>query len=341
MIGALVKVDDSEVISFLLNTEIIPLCLSIMGTGKEQAPNVGTGKELSQTVATFIIQKILVDDMGLNYVCQTYERFDTVSTVLSKMVKERPSTRLLKHIVRCYLRLSDNQKACEALRHKLPDQLKDNTFKEVLRDDQHTAHFLNKLIFQVQEAGNVQNAPNNPSNPNANNPNNPPNQNSNQHNSNNMQQQPGPGPHHSQHGPNPNMPPNVSQHNLHQGPPPGHVNQLPQGMQNGPPGNVNAALAHGQHPQQHMNSHHLAGPVPHHHQHQGMNQGNVHVAQHQQTHQTHQHHVSQGPSHQHMPRGLNQHQHNQHHGNGQHHAQHPQHSGHPQQQNIYRPYPSR
>ena len=128
VIGALVKVDDSDVIRFLLNTEIIPLCLSIMGTGKE----------LSQTVATFIIQKILIDDMGLNYVCQTYERFDTVSTVLSKMVKETPSSRLLKHIVRCYLRLSDNQKACEALRHKLPDELKDNTFTEELKDDQHT-----------------------------------------------------------------------------------------------------------------------------------------------------------------------------------------------------------
>ena len=37
-----------------------------------------------------------------------------VSTVLSNMVTvlvEQPSTRLLKHIVRCYLRLSDNQGA--------------------------------------------------------------------------------------------------------------------------------------------------------------------------------------------------------------------------------------
>jgi CCR4-NOT transcription complex subunit 9 len=59
VIGALVKVDDSEVISFLLQTEIIPLCLRIMERGTE----------LSQTVATFIIQKILLDDSGLNYLC--------------------------------------------------------------------------------------------------------------------------------------------------------------------------------------------------------------------------------------------------------------------------------
>lgn len=103
VIGALVKVDDSEVISFLLQTEIIPLCLRIMDNGSE----------LSKTVATFIIQKILLDDMGLNYICATYERFSTVSNVLSKMVAglvKTPSVRLLKHIVRCYLRLSDNQR---------------------------------------------------------------------------------------------------------------------------------------------------------------------------------------------------------------------------------------
>ena len=43
-----------EVINFLLTTEIIPLCLRIMESGSE----------LSKTVATFILQKILLDDTG-------------------------------------------------------------------------------------------------------------------------------------------------------------------------------------------------------------------------------------------------------------------------------------
>eukprot|EP00501_MAST-03F_sp_TOSAG23-6_P000647 GSMAST32.ASY1.ANO1.671.1 assembled CDS len=104
VIGALVKVDDSEVISFLLQTEIIPLCLRIMESGSE----------LSKTVATFIVQKILLDDTGLGYICVTAERFYAVSTVLSNMVstearqEKGPSGRLVKHIVRCYLRISDN-----------------------------------------------------------------------------------------------------------------------------------------------------------------------------------------------------------------------------------------
>ena len=63
------QVDDPEVVHFLLETEIIPLCLRIMETGSD----------LSKTVATFILQKILLDDAGLNYVCSTSERFYAVS----------------------------------------------------------------------------------------------------------------------------------------------------------------------------------------------------------------------------------------------------------------------
>ena len=46
--------DDTDVINFLLTTEIIPLCLRTMELGSE----------LSKTVATFIVQKILLDDVS-------------------------------------------------------------------------------------------------------------------------------------------------------------------------------------------------------------------------------------------------------------------------------------
>ncbi len=64
VMGALVKVDDPEVIAFLLQTEIVPLCLRIMESGSE----------LSKTVATFIVQKILLDNDGLTYICTTPDR---------------------------------------------------------------------------------------------------------------------------------------------------------------------------------------------------------------------------------------------------------------------------
>ena len=59
-------------------------------------------------VATFIVQKIILDEAGLQYICATPERFFGIAIVLARMVAEQPSTRLLKHIVRCYLRLTDD-----------------------------------------------------------------------------------------------------------------------------------------------------------------------------------------------------------------------------------------
>ncbi|WVR09017.1 cell differentiation protein rcd1 [Kwoniella sp. DSM 27419] len=145
VIGALVKQNDnSDVINFLLSTEIIPLCLRIMETGSE----------LSKTVAIFIVQKILADDLGLQYICQTYERFYAVGAVLSNMVDalvESQAVRLLKHVVRCYLRMSDNPRAREALRACLPKALQDNTFTPLLKGDMVTKRCLTTLLMNLND----------------------------------------------------------------------------------------------------------------------------------------------------------------------------------------------
>ncbi|CAF3589701.1 unnamed protein product, partial [Rotaria sp. Silwood2] len=141
--GALVKTDETEVINFLLTTEIIPLSLRIMQSGSE----------LSKTVATFILQKILGDDSGLNYICETLVRFSDVAVVIGRMVLQQQreaSGRLLKHIIRCYLRLSDNPRAREALRSCLPDCLKDHTFDGVLKEDQSTKKWLSQLLINLE-----------------------------------------------------------------------------------------------------------------------------------------------------------------------------------------------
>ncbi|ODO11690.1 cell differentiation protein rcd1 [Cryptococcus amylolentus CBS 6273] len=147
VIGALVKQNDnSDVINFLLSTEIIPLCLRIMETGSE----------LSKTVAIFIVQKILADDLGLQYICQTYERFYAVGTVLANMVDalvESQAVRLLKHVVRCYLRMSDNSRAREALRACLPKALQDNTFNPLLKGDLVTKRCLSTLLMNLNSPG--------------------------------------------------------------------------------------------------------------------------------------------------------------------------------------------
>jgi len=153
VIGSLVKADDATVIKFLLQTEIIPLCLRIMERGTD----------LSKIVATFILQKIISDSEGLNYICETAERFFAVSTVLSTLVKQQikqPNPRLLKHIVRCYLKLAENGRANAGLRDNFPEELKDPNIISSL-DDQTKAHYESfiLLLSNGSYAGRVEGSP--------------------------------------------------------------------------------------------------------------------------------------------------------------------------------------
>ncbi|KAG0451721.1 hypothetical protein HPP92_026080 [Vanilla planifolia] len=102
-------------------------------------------------VATFIIQKILLDDRGLQYIYENADRFFAVTYVLGTMVDslaEQPSTRLLKHIIRCYLRLTDYQRGCIALQERLPKMLKDGSFNGFL-DEPTTRLWLQQLLINV------------------------------------------------------------------------------------------------------------------------------------------------------------------------------------------------
>ena len=126
----------------------------------------------------FILQKILLDDQGLAYVCTTFERFHTVASVLSKMIDQlsiavnstnsqqqqqqqqqqtqsvpssNSSGRLLKHVVRCYMRLSDNLEARKALANILPEPLRDGTFSTILQDDLATKRCLSQLLSNINE----------------------------------------------------------------------------------------------------------------------------------------------------------------------------------------------
>jgi CCR4-NOT transcription complex subunit 9 len=124
VIGALVKIDNREVIQYLLNTEIIPLCLRIMERGSE----------LSKTVACFIVQRILLDESGLKYICEKAERLNAINTVLCFMIKNKPSQRLVKHIIRSYNRLAENEEGKNLLKNNLPEEMKEQEFINSLDD---------------------------------------------------------------------------------------------------------------------------------------------------------------------------------------------------------------
>ena len=124
VIRVLVKIDNSEVITYLLNTEIIPLCLRIMERGSE----------LSKTVACFIVQRILLDESGLKYICEKAERLNAINTVLCYMIRNKPSQRLVKHIIRSYNRLAENEEGKNLLKNNLPEEMKNPEFINSLDD---------------------------------------------------------------------------------------------------------------------------------------------------------------------------------------------------------------
>ena len=148
VIGALVKVDNSDVITYLLNTEIIPLCLRIMERGSE----------LSKTVACFIVQRILLDDNGLKYICGKSERLSAINTVLGYMIKNKPSTRLVKHIIRSYSRLAENPEGRTLLKTNLPEEMKTEEFYNSL-DDSSKKWLMNlmRLLKEDNRMNNNQN----------------------------------------------------------------------------------------------------------------------------------------------------------------------------------------
>lgn len=143
VIGALVKNDSSDVVDYLLSTDVIPLCLKI----------TETGNELSKTVAIFIVQKILLDNLGLSYVCQTEQRLKYIVEQLNSMLTsqvEQPSLRLFKHIIRCYLRLTDDAKGIEELSKYPAGTFKSKAIHDLVKDDTISNKFYNEFLTRLK-----------------------------------------------------------------------------------------------------------------------------------------------------------------------------------------------
>lgn len=81
-----------------------------------------TGSRQPKAAAIFITHKVLLDEYGLRYICHDKNRMSIASGALNSMVNHLAETQvdermepqtigLLRHVVRCYLRLSDNPKS--------------------------------------------------------------------------------------------------------------------------------------------------------------------------------------------------------------------------------------
>nr|XP_043630196.1 cell differentiation protein rcd1-like [Erigeron canadensis] len=145
IIGALVKSEDTnspDIIHFLLETELFPLCLRCMEVGGE----------LAKTVAAFIISKILMYEEGQRY-CGTFpERFYAVSNVLANTIDQfpgKPPSQLLKHILTCFMRLTDVSRARDALSKCYPAKLRDPAYINFACEDMAVRRLADQVLHNV------------------------------------------------------------------------------------------------------------------------------------------------------------------------------------------------
>ena len=139
VIGTLVKSNDPKIISFLINTQITPLLLKIMEKGSE----------LSRTMACCIVYKVVQDDYGIKYICEKKERYNGIIQFMRVMMKNKFSQRLIKYILKTFLRLSDNKDARYILKNEVLKDIKNESFVRCLDDS--SKNLLNGLLKILNE----------------------------------------------------------------------------------------------------------------------------------------------------------------------------------------------
>ena len=141
VIGALVKYNDPEIYSFLIDTAITPILLKIMEKGSD----------LSEKTACCIVHQIVQNDIGMNFICQEKERYCAIIQFMKLMLKNKFSPRILNRIFKTFKRLAENKEAKIMIQNELIKELKEDNYTHYL--DAYTKNLLNMLLKLLNEQG--------------------------------------------------------------------------------------------------------------------------------------------------------------------------------------------
>ncbi|KFK35861.1 hypothetical protein AALP_AA4G046400 [Arabis alpina] len=144
----LLKIDD---IKSLLESGIIEVCIHAITDGSTR----GLDDRVVE-VALSILKSILKNQGGFAYITSEEERFLEVFAGLATVINSKlacQQTKRVNAVIECYLLLSKDKRACEALVMHLPVSL--GTFRAQIRKGANTSavESLNKLLHNVKEAG--------------------------------------------------------------------------------------------------------------------------------------------------------------------------------------------
>ncbi|XP_074359749.1 uncharacterized protein LOC141699828 [Apium graveolens] len=111
----------------LLESGLFPLCLK----------SIEYGNELSQSTASWIMSRIMMQEQGLQYCCEPANRLCAIMKVFNDVIEkmqDEPSTTVLKNIIQCYVILSDDpSRGSLLLRSFIPPILTTAPYIEALR----------------------------------------------------------------------------------------------------------------------------------------------------------------------------------------------------------------
>lgn len=128
VIGQLLRDNDKETLFYLQNTEMVPLTLKIMDIGSS----------VSKKIATLIFLRIIESNDGLEYACQTFERFVAISVILNSMTSQlldNMDKSLFDYVLKCYIRLSHHKKVRMSFNAKKPEALFSKKMNKIIVED--------------------------------------------------------------------------------------------------------------------------------------------------------------------------------------------------------------
>lgn len=159
--GQLLKEKDTRVLNYLMSTEMVPFCLKLM--------DIGT--PISKKISIYIFYSILQTEEGLEYACQTFERFIAITVILNSMCQQiydqydllqqkepmeinitsdQPDfSPLLSPIIDCYLRLVHKSNVLLSFRAQQPDVIIDKRMRKLMGKSKQKWEQLKKIIEEA------------------------------------------------------------------------------------------------------------------------------------------------------------------------------------------------
>lgn len=139
VIYSLMNDSDAYIHNQLKATELVPLLLKIIDLGSE------TSKMLSVNIFSLIISS----EEGLNYACQTFDRFSAINLMFNSLViqaVEFKSLKLTKAVIQIYIRMCSKNHIKMSLCSKRPEGLFTPEAKALINSDKSCEELYKKFV---------------------------------------------------------------------------------------------------------------------------------------------------------------------------------------------------